>query len=128
MSCAIRRARWSLPAGTETISTALSGTIYLLSKLDPELNSHLTPEKDITTVTVSKMGYLQGVLDEAMRMYPPFSGGLRRQAPRGGEIHLIQLFHSRRGYRKRRSTSGFQLTLQFHAARSLRTRLAADGS
>ena len=92
-----------LQAGTETISTALSGTIYLLSKysnalakLCYELDSHFTSEKDITMVTVAKLPYLPGVLDEAMRMYPPFSGGLRRQAPCGGET-VSQLLRSRRG-------------------------------
>ena len=51
-----------LPAGTETISTALSGTLYLLSKypnvlakLRHELESHCLSEKDITMAAVTKL-------------------------------------------------------------------------
>ena len=80
-----------LPAGTETVSTALSGIIYLLSreptvlqKLRRELQNHIGSEKDITIATVTKLPYLQMVIDEALRLYPPFSGGLRRKAQNGG--------------------------------------------
>ncbi|KAL8726431.1 MAG: hypothetical protein Q9166_006709 [cf. Caloplaca sp. 2 TL-2023] len=75
-----------LPAGTETISTALSGTLYLLSKypnvltrLHSELDSNFESEEDITMVAVNKVPYLHEVLNEALRMYPPFSGGLKRK-------------------------------------------------
>lgn len=80
-----------LPAGTETISTTLSGTLYLLSKtpsalamLRRELESHFDTEKDITMTKITKLPYLQAVLDESLRMYAPFSGGLKRKAPREG--------------------------------------------
>ena len=82
-----------LPAGTEIVSTAMLGTLYLLSKypkvltkLRHELNSHFASEKDITMATVAKVPYLQEVLDEGLRMYPPFSGSLKRKVPRGGEM------------------------------------------
>lgn len=82
-----------LPAGTETITTALSGTLYLLSKhpdvlarLHHELETHFTSEKDITMAAVGKVPYLQEVLDEALRMYPPFSGGLPRIASSSGAV------------------------------------------
>ena len=80
-----------LPAGTETISTALSGTIYLLSrnarvltKLRRELYSHIDSEKNITVAATARIPYLQAVIDEALRLYPPFSGGLKRIARQGG--------------------------------------------
>ncbi|KAL9039403.1 MAG: hypothetical protein Q9214_004893 [Letrouitia sp. 1 TL-2023] len=80
-----------LPAGTETISTALCGTIYLLSqnphalkKLRNELQSHISSEKDITIAAITKLPYLHLVIDESLRLYPPFSGGLKRKAQLGG--------------------------------------------
>ena len=80
-----------LLAGTETMSTALSGTLYLLStnpealdRLRNELDSHFTAEADINIAAVAKLPYLQAVLDEGLRMYPPFPGDLKRKVPCGG--------------------------------------------
>ena len=80
-----------LPAGTETLSTALSGTLYLLSKhpavlakLCHQLMRHFVSEADITMESVAKVPYLQEVISEGLRLYPPFSGGLRRQAVHSG--------------------------------------------
>ena len=82
-----------LPAGTETISTALSGTLYLLSKfpgvlkkLHHVLDTHFSAEKDISMAALAKLPYIKEVIDEALRLYPPFSGGLKRKAVNGGEI------------------------------------------
>ena len=82
-----------IPAGSDTITTALSGCLYLLLKhpdtlarLRKELEAEFTSESDITLIRVSSLPYIRAVLDEALRMYPPISGELRRQVPRGGAV------------------------------------------
>jgi len=76
-----------LPTGTETISTILSGALYLLSKnplvlakLRHEIQGNFGTENDITIASVTKLPYLHTILNEALRIYPPFAGGLKRRA------------------------------------------------
>ncbi|QIX02012.1 hypothetical protein AMS68_007529 [Peltaster fructicola] len=78
-------------AGTETTATALSGTTYyllqnpdIMAKLTAEVRSVATSAEDLRLEDLAKMKYLQAVLQEGLRMYPPASIDLPRQVPHGG--------------------------------------------
>ncbi|KAK2000869.1 isotrichodermin C-15 hydroxylase [Colletotrichum falcatum] len=78
-------------AGSETTATALTGTTYLLGtnpdvlqKLNQEVRSAYKDSSEITIGSVSKLTYMLAVLNEALRMYPPVTSGLVRQAPENG--------------------------------------------
>ncbi|CAK4032813.1 Isotrichodermin C-15 hydroxylase [Lecanosticta acicola] len=81
-------------AGTETTATALSGTTYHLLTSDPSYLRKLTEEirsthstfDDITLESVARLTYLQAVLREGMRMYPPVPVALPRKVPKGGSM------------------------------------------
>lgn len=77
-------------AGSETTSSALSGTLrYLLkdnrvkSKLQKEIRDAFASEEDITVSAVSKLEYLTAVLNEGLRLAPPPAVGIPRQSPKG---------------------------------------------
>ena len=80
-------------AGTETTATALSGTTYYLLK-NPEKLEKLTKEAreafgnfdDITLEGLARLPYLQAVLQEGLRMYPPVPIALPRRTPKEGTI------------------------------------------
>lgn len=82
-----------LIAGSETTATTLAGTTYLLSRhqdkqrrLAQEIRSSFASEEDITLVSVGRLPYLQAVLEEALRTYPPVAGQLARCVPQGGAV------------------------------------------
>jgi len=88
-----------IPAGSDTIATAVAGCLYLLLKhpatltrLRQELEAEFRSEADITMARLAGLPYTRAVVDEALRMYPPISGELRRAVPAGGAVvcgHLI---------------------------------------
>lgn len=74
--------------GTETTATALSGLIYLLhldenkqalSKLKEEVRSNVSSIEDITLDSLARLEYMQAVIQEGLRMYPPVSAIAMRQ-------------------------------------------------
>ncbi|EKG09526.1 Cytochrome P450 [Macrophomina phaseolina MS6] len=80
-----------LIAGSETTATTLSGTTYLLLKnpqalarLTAEVRDCFTNSDDITFEAAAKLPYLQAVLNEGLRLYPPVPTGFPRTVPRGG--------------------------------------------
>lgn len=83
-------------AGSDGTATALVGALYLILKdgavvrrrVAEEVRSAFAVESDITSsmVTASKLPYLDAVLHEAMRMYPPVAITLPRRVPPGGEV------------------------------------------
>lgn len=82
-----------LPAGSETMASALSGALYLLAKhptvkkkLYSELSAHLASESKIDISSITTLPYLQAVLDETLRLYPPFPASLQRKVPKGGAV------------------------------------------
>lgn len=80
-----------IPAGSDTISTTVAGCTYLLLKspeamvsVHKELRAEFAPEADITIAGLGSLLYIMAVIDEALRIYPPLSGDLRRKIPPGG--------------------------------------------
>ena len=78
-------------AGSETTATLLSGlTYYLLKnadvhrKLVGEVRSSFKSEDVITIAEVLELPYLNAVLEEGLRMYPPVPASLSRRVPEGG--------------------------------------------
>lgn len=78
-------------AGTETTATALSGTTYHLLR-NPDTMKALTDEirsayddfDDITLESLARQKYLNAVLQEGLRMYPPVPIALPRVTPPEG--------------------------------------------
>lgn len=80
-------------AGSETTATLLSGCIYYLcttphvmARLTTEIRSAFTQDSDMTFCTVAGLEYLNAVIEEALRMYPPFVTSLARRVPTGGAL------------------------------------------
>ncbi len=78
-------------AGSESVTTVLTGiTNYLLrnpSKLNTlvqETRSSFPNETDITGVSLSRLPYLNAVLQEGLRLCPTIPDGMRRITPKGG--------------------------------------------
>ncbi|OTB06020.1 hypothetical protein M426DRAFT_259843 [Hypoxylon sp. CI-4A] len=78
-------------AGSETVATTLSGCIFLLlqhpdimAKLKQEIRTEFRSDKDINFSALTDKKYLQAVLNEAMRVYPPTPASLRRCVPPEG--------------------------------------------
>jgi cytochrome P450 len=72
-------------AGSETTATLLSGCTYhllqnpeKLNRLLKEIRGSFKTDDEITLTSVSQLPYLQAVLDEALRLYPPVPSTLPR--------------------------------------------------
>jgi hypothetical protein len=96
-------------AGSETSATLLCGCIFYLCT-NPHAMSHLVGEilsafhsaEDITFRSSAALPYLSAVIEESLRMYPPFVTSLARIIPAGGaavdghfvpegvRLHLLQ--------------------------------------
>ncbi|KAF7524172.1 hypothetical protein G7054_g11493 [Neopestalotiopsis clavispora] len=80
-------------AGTDTTTSALTSTIYLLCR-HPDSMAKLQAELDaavpLGTVpqyeTVSKLPYLRACIEESLRIRPASSFGLPRVVPKGGRV------------------------------------------
>ncbi|KAG8627960.1 hypothetical protein KVT40_003833 [Elsinoe batatas] len=75
-------------AGGETISTFLASTTYYLCKypsclriLQSELRGRFATVEEITATAASQLPYLQAVIQEALRIFPPGSQGFPRLSP-----------------------------------------------
>lgn len=93
----IMHSRLLIIAGSETTATALSGATYLLcsnpstlAKLNEEVRSAFASEEEIDIISTAKLDYLQAVLEESLRMYPPVPSALPRVTPPGGQEILGQ--------------------------------------
>lgn len=89
----VSQAQVLILAGSETTATLLSGMTYLLltnpstlTNLTAEIRSSFTDQSDITLARAGQLPYLQAVLEEAMRMYPPVPNALPRLTPYPGEV------------------------------------------
>ncbi|KAE8143178.1 cytochrome P450 [Aspergillus pseudotamarii] len=80
-------------AGGETVSTFLAGTTFFLLK-NPDVLNQLTAEirgaftsfGEIEAQKAQQLSYLQAVINEGLRIYPPGSQGFPRISP-GFELH-----------------------------------------
>ncbi|KAK1963103.1 cytochrome P450 [Colletotrichum sublineola] len=84
-------------AGSETTATALSAmTYYLLKtpdalkKLQDEVRNTFASEADIDIISAQKLVYIQGVINEGLRLYPPAPIGLPRRVGTDGGVYLGQ--------------------------------------
>lgn len=80
-----------LIAGTDTATTALSGTTYyllmnpsVLEKLTLEIRQEFKSESEITISNVSSLPYLSAVINESLRIMPPTPGSMPRVTPPRG--------------------------------------------
>ena len=78
-------------AGSESVTTVLVGAIHwlvrtpdVLQNLVREVRTAYPREEDITGTSLSKLRYLNAVIQEAMRLCPTIPDGMRRQIPTGG--------------------------------------------
>ncbi len=75
-------------AGSETSATFLSGCIFylctnprIMSQLVGEVRSAFRAPEDITFHSSATLPYLAAVIEESLRMYPPFVTSLARVVP-----------------------------------------------
>jgi cytochrome P450 len=87
----IETARVLVVGGTETTASLLSGmTYYMLSNpftlytLTNEIRSTFANPSSITMATVLPLPYLNAAINEALRLFPPLPGNLRRITPPAG--------------------------------------------
>ena len=80
-----------MAAGTDSSATILTGCIYFLSqhpdvlrRLTDEIRDAFKTQEDILLANMPKLSYLQAVLDETTRMYPPTLAGQPHRVPKGG--------------------------------------------
>ena len=80
-------------AGSETSATLLAVVIYnlllkrdWLDKVTKEIRDAFETEESIDVGTISKLPYLQAVINESLRIHPPLPAGFNRFVPKGGEI------------------------------------------
>ncbi|GAM37130.1 benzoate 4-monooxygenase cytochrome P450 [Talaromyces pinophilus] len=89
----VSQANLLLIAGSETTASLLSGMLYhllmnpdALARLTEEVRSSFTEEIDISIQSVSYLPYLQAVIEESLRVYPPVPNALPRSTPQPGEV------------------------------------------
>ncbi|KAH8597073.1 putative cytochrome P450 [Bisporella sp. PMI_857] len=81
-----------IAAGSDTTATTLTATIYLLAKHPAEvqkLRSELAPyisnpSGKVLNEEIAKLGHLNGIINEAMRLYPAVPDAISRQTPPEG--------------------------------------------
>lgn len=80
-------------AGTETTATALSGILFYLAQnpdkmktIKAEVNDVFDSFEDLHLESLARCKYMEAVLKEGLRMYPPVPIGLGRHAPKGGAV------------------------------------------
>jgi cytochrome P450 len=80
-------------AGGETVSTFLAGTTSFLlqhpntlRRLQAEIRSAFPSYESINAQKAQQLPYLQAVINEGLRLYPPGSQGFPRVSP-GFQIH-----------------------------------------
>jgi cytochrome P450 len=80
-------------AGSETTATALTGGTYyllknpcVLKKLQDEVRGAFAKAEDMSIASLARLPYLNLVLRETMRIYPPAPGTFARKTGSTGEI------------------------------------------
>ncbi|KAK6063085.1 trichothecene c-15 hydroxylase [Seiridium cupressi] len=79
-------------AGSETTATLLSAVTYflatnthVLTALNKEVRSSFLSEEEIDLVSTQKLPYMQAVLNEALRLFPPVPAASPRRIAEGGD-------------------------------------------
>jgi aspirochlorine biosynthesis cytochrome P450 monooxygenase len=80
-------------AGSETLATFFSGAAFFLSqnpavmeRLRREVQQSFADPKEVTMVAVQDLPYLNAVIAETLRIYPPAALSLGRIVPHGGAV------------------------------------------
>ncbi|KAI2617462.1 benzoate 4-monooxygenase cytochrome P450 [Hypoxylon sp. NC1633] len=85
-------AQMLVTAGSETVATASTTTLYLLlthpetmDRVQHEVRSTFDSEQGITAASITRLPYLLAAIDEAMRIWPPVATSFNpRQVSSGG--------------------------------------------
>jgi cytochrome P450 len=82
-----------IAAGSESSATLLSGVIFYLCKnpdkknrLLEEIRTPFSYDSEITFTSTATLRYLKAVIEEGLRLYPPFVTVLSRECPMNGAI------------------------------------------
>ncbi|THC89981.1 hypothetical protein EYZ11_010555 [Aspergillus tanneri] len=80
-------------AGSETSASILSGCVYYLCKypdamerICKEVRAAFSRDDEITSAKCGRLPYLNAVIEESLRLYPPLVTSLPRLIPKGGDI------------------------------------------
>ncbi|CAG8973327.1 hypothetical protein HYALB_00000090 [Hymenoscyphus albidus] len=81
--------------GSETTATLLSGLTYyllenprVLAKLTHEVRTSFSSQEEINSAKIPNLTYLPAVLSEALRLFPPVPGHMRRVVPSGHHVTI----------------------------------------
>ena len=84
-------------AGSESTATTLAGILFLTlthppvyARLVREVRDAHGSEEDVTLASTNGLAYMDSVINETLRMYPPVAITLPRQVPAGGAEILDQ--------------------------------------
>ncbi|GKT59739.1 benzoate 4-monooxygenase cytochrome P450 [Colletotrichum tofieldiae] len=82
-----------LDVGSETTASLLAGCLFYLTKspailgqLTTEIREHFATVEEMDSKKLSRLPYLQAVLHESLRIYPPVAGATPRVTPPSGCI------------------------------------------
>ncbi|KAM5360831.1 hypothetical protein ACJA88_014694 [Fusarium oxysporum] len=88
-------------AGSETTATLLAGSIYLLLKhhvylkrLTSTLRTQFHTSSDMTLSALKEQQYLNAILKESLRLYPPAPGNLFRRTEKEGHVVMGEVIPS----------------------------------
>ena len=80
-------------AGSETTAVALTSATSLLlqnpavlAELTKELHTNFRDERKINVLSIHRLHYLQAVIQETLRLFPPITNGFPRQTIAGGAV------------------------------------------
>ncbi|KAJ6131840.1 hypothetical protein N7471_007055, partial [Penicillium samsonianum] len=80
-------------AGSETTAVALTSATYLLlqspevlTELNKELHANFRDESEIDVLSLNRLRYLQAIIEETLRLFPPITNGFPRQTMAGATV------------------------------------------